>query len=117
VNFGEDDWEGFEPDVKDTVNEGDVKVQEKDNGFKKTELERANKGFEKKILGFQVSIYVAMKSRSVLMLALVRTYQRFNLLHLDLRLRHVSRIPSDTTDPPRTPGKNIRRICLRQSEE
>lgn len=39
MDFREDDWESFEPGVEDTVNEGDVEVQEEDDRFKKTELE------------------------------------------------------------------------------
>lgn len=34
VDFAEDYGEGFEPDVEDAIDEGDVEVEEEDNGFK-----------------------------------------------------------------------------------
>lgn len=42
MNFFEYDWEGFKPDVKDSVNERDVEVEEENNWLQKAELKRAN---------------------------------------------------------------------------
>ena len=42
VDFDEDDHEGLEPDIQDAVDEGDVKVEEKDHGLGEVEGERSD---------------------------------------------------------------------------
>ena len=42
VNTEEDDWEGFEPEVKKGVDEAYVKIQEEDDWFREADGERAN---------------------------------------------------------------------------
>jgi hypothetical protein len=42
VDFFEYNGKGFEEDVEDSVDQRDIKVEEKDNRLEKTELEWAN---------------------------------------------------------------------------
>jgi len=50
IDFDKDDWEGFEPDVQKTVDEGNVKVEQEHHGFLEVEGDRANKNHHDDIL-------------------------------------------------------------------
>lgn len=50
VDFFEYNRKGFEEDVEDSVDQGDVEIEEEDNRLEKAELEGANEGFKYDIL-------------------------------------------------------------------
>ena len=51
MDFGKDDWEGLEPDIQNTVDQSDVKVQQENDRLCETELKRSNKSLEQNIHG------------------------------------------------------------------
>jgi hypothetical protein len=45
VDLFEDDGEGFEPEIEDAVDEGDIDVEDQHDGLAEAELEGAEEGF------------------------------------------------------------------------